>query len=154
MSQHPLNDTQIEYSTYSVPGERRYMEDEFYVSSDGTFAAVFDGHGGKAVSRCVPCRSVYFTSVQSKSIEQILIIDLVNIMLFQRYLRQNLYANFQAALGIDMTHEVPESVISSALHSTFNKVDLEVQNVVHWSFQGTCKYSVLSIQILWLNLWL
>ena len=56
MSEHPLNKTQIEYSTYSVPGERRYMEDEFYVSSDGTFAAVFDGHGGKAVSRCaVPC---------------------------------------------------------------------------------------------------
>ena len=59
MSQHPLNNTQIEYSTYSVPGERRYMEDEFYVSSDGTFAAVFDGHGGKAVSRCVVhCLSV------------------------------------------------------------------------------------------------
>lgn len=29
------------------------MEDEYYVSGEGTFAAVFDGHGGKAVSRCV-----------------------------------------------------------------------------------------------------
>ena len=61
------------------------------------------------------------------------------IMLFQRYLRQNLYANYQAAYGIDSTHELQESIISSALLSSFDKVDLEVQNVVHWSFQGTCE---------------
>jgi serine/threonine protein phosphatase PrpC len=39
------------YSVWSVPGERQYMEDEYYVSGDGSFAAVFDGHGGGAVSR-------------------------------------------------------------------------------------------------------
>ncbi|CAN0513832.1 unnamed protein product [Discosporangium mesarthrocarpum] len=27
------------------------MEDEFFLSSDGTFAAVYDGHGGPLVSR-------------------------------------------------------------------------------------------------------
>lgn len=50
-------------SVCSVQGWRSYMEDEFCVHAD--FAACFDGHGGKAVSR---------------------------------YLRQNLYANLQAAL--------------------------------------------------------
>jgi hypothetical protein len=39
------------YSTCSVQGERPYMEDEYFVSSEGTFAAVFDGHGGRAISR-------------------------------------------------------------------------------------------------------
>eukprot|EP00957_Ditylum_brightwellii_P017583 1324587-Ditylum_brightwellii.AAC.1 len=41
------------------------MEDEYYMSDNKQFIAIFDGHGGSAVSK---------------------------------YLRQNLYANLQAAL--------------------------------------------------------
>jgi serine/threonine protein phosphatase PrpC len=41
----------ISTSTHSTKGMRNYMEDECFVSGDGTFAAVFDGHGGNAVSR-------------------------------------------------------------------------------------------------------
>ena len=50
-TEQPLNCTNLMYSVWSVPGERQYMEDEYYVSGDGSFAAVFDGHGGGAVSR-------------------------------------------------------------------------------------------------------
>ncbi|CAN0434909.1 unnamed protein product, partial [Ascophyllum nodosum] len=32
-------------------GPRPYMEDEFFLSSDGSFLAVFDGHGGAQVSK-------------------------------------------------------------------------------------------------------
>lgn len=52
-SEQQLNCTNLMYSVWSVPGARQYMEDEYYVSGDGSFAAVFDGHGGGAVSRSV-----------------------------------------------------------------------------------------------------
>lgn len=107
------------YSTCSVQGERQYMEDEFFVEQ-GRFAAVFDGHGGAAVSR---------------------------------YLRQNLYANFQAALPASAsmivevaddgttTNEIP--ILSTALETAFDKVDSEVGNISHWSFQGSTALAVV-----------
>lgn len=116
------------YSVCSVRGERQYMEDEFFVSEEGKFAAVFDGHGGAAVSR---------------------------------YLRQNLYANVQAALPTASTSTLfdpeenvcsardpsencteqgkqrtsttlslpssDELILASALRAAFRKVDSEVQ---------------------------
>jgi hypothetical protein len=36
-------------SVYSIRGMRDHMEDDFVVAND--FAAVFDGHGGEAVSK-------------------------------------------------------------------------------------------------------
>jgi serine/threonine protein phosphatase PrpC len=44
-------------------GFRSYMEDEYYVSNDGDFAAVFDGHGGRAVSRYL--RKNLYANVQA-----------------------------------------------------------------------------------------
>ncbi|CAN0373670.1 unnamed protein product [Ascophyllum nodosum] len=38
-------------SVTSTKGPRPYMEDEFFLSSDGSFLAVFDGHGGAQVSK-------------------------------------------------------------------------------------------------------
>ncbi|KAL3804899.1 hypothetical protein HJC23_006671 [Cyclotella cryptica] len=115
--EQPLNCTNLMHSVWSVPGERQYMEDEYYVSGDGSFAAVFDGHGGSAVSR---------------------------------YLRQNLYANYQAALPTSQNmhnlaegDEQFESAVSSALRSAFRKVDKEVQSIVHWSFQGSTACAVV-----------
>lgn len=32
-------------------GLRSYMEDDYFVAKDGTFAAVYDGHGGAAISK-------------------------------------------------------------------------------------------------------
>jgi hypothetical protein len=58
-----------------------------------------------------------------------------------RYLRQNLYANYQAALPTSPSmHNLAEGnkheSVESALRSAMRKVDKEVQNIVHWSFQG------------------
>lgn len=116
------------YSTCSVQGERQYMEDEYFVEQ-GRFAAVFDGHGGRAVSR---------------------------------YLRQNLYANFQAALptsassvtndvecgGISPNeettgHDIQSTILASALETAFDKVDSEVGSISHWSFQGSTALAVV-----------
>jgi serine/threonine protein phosphatase PrpC len=144
-------------STCSIQGYRSYMEDEFIVTKD--LCAVFDGHGGQAVSR---------------------------------YLRQNLYANLQAALpaattpsqqtgaatgssdstdvnnasdtqgvsgeaqdgaaspvlteadnNIDSTvaaSKVPSPTVQDyedAMCTALKKVDREVQRIVHWSYQGS-----------------
>lgn len=60
-----------------------------------------------------------------------------------RYLRQNLYANYQAALptspSMPKSNDEKDSEqcsVSSAIRSAFMKVDREVLNVIHWSFQG------------------
>ncbi|KAL7448879.1 hypothetical protein ACHAWC_000999 [Mediolabrus comicus] len=114
------------YSVCSVRGERQYMEDEFFVGDEGRFAAVFDGHGGAAVSR---------------------------------YLRQNLYANVQAALPMsasaveaNMKGRQDESstlasrdvlIMASAICSAFDKVDNEVQDISHWSYQGSTASAVV-----------
>ena len=86
-------------SACSVQGGRAYMEDEYCVKRNGSFAAVFDGHGGNAVSR---------------------------------YLRQNLYANVQAAAPASSVQECTD-----ALQAALKKVDKEVQRISHWSFQGS-----------------
>ena len=137
------------------------MEDEFVTAHD--FVAVFDGHGGKAVSR---------------------------------YLRQNLYANLQAALPMVLGSrpELPEETNSTeeicssnssvhaddeaiahveadamvelnttspvglfkgsapasptvqdyeaALEIALDKVDREVQRIAHWSYQGSTALAV------------
>lgn len=140
-SEQTLNTTYLTFSIHSVAGERQYMEDEYFVSPDGGFAGVFDGHGGRAVSRCVAhaCLVCFVSSIR--------------VSLFSptpcrtRYLRQNLYASYQAFLpsspknsrlsGGDDSSGVSGTAASSALQSAFTKVDQEVQEIVHWSFQGS-----------------
>eukprot|EP00591_Stephanopyxis_turris_P005968 CAMPEP_0195519242 /NCGR_PEP_ID=MMETSP0794_2-20130614/14533_1 /TAXON_ID=515487 /ORGANISM="Stephanopyxis turris, Strain CCMP 815" /LENGTH=340 /DNA_ID=CAMNT_0040648365 /DNA_START=45 /DNA_END=1067 /DNA_ORIENTATION=+ len=39
-----------EVSVRALKGDRLYMEDEYFISDGGRFAAVFDGHGGSGVS--------------------------------------------------------------------------------------------------------
>jgi serine/threonine protein phosphatase PrpC len=80
------------------------MEDEYLINQNGAFAAVFDGHGGNAVSR---------------------------------YLRQNLYANVQAAAPVSTVEECV-----TALKAALKKVDREVQRISHWSFQGSTAVAV------------
>jgi len=41
----------LSVSSYAARGPRASMEDEHYVSADGCFFGVFDGHGGNKVSR-------------------------------------------------------------------------------------------------------
>ena len=76
-----------------------------------------------------------------------------------RYLRQNLYANFQAALpssasevidsatgdesNASMQTDVQSTIVSSALRVAFDKVDNEVGSISHWSFQGSTALAVV-----------
>ena len=111
----------ILYSAYSLQGQRNYMEDEYYIDRDGNFAAVFDGHGGSAVSR---------------------------------YLRQNLYANYQAALSktasasaVSEDHSDASSsmIVAAALQAALEKVDSEVGSISHWSFQGSTALAMVVV---------
>ena len=53
-------------SVYSTQGKRQYMEDEYFTNQDGSFAAIFDGHGGKAVSRYLR-QNLYARYLQAKA---------------------------------------------------------------------------------------
>lgn len=91
------------------------MEDEFSVEHEGRFAAVYDGHGGRAISR---------------------------------YLRQNLYASFQAALPASAPRAVADdeaqsAAVAAALHAALRKIDGEVCRIGHWSFQGSTALAVV-----------
>lgn len=96
-------------SVCSVQGQRKYMEDEFVTAHD--FCAVFDGHGGKSVAQ---------------------------------YLRFNILASLQAELPLQQQHTTPAHSVTlenyvDALYRALDKVDQQVQSIVHWSFQGaTC----------------
>lgn len=52
-----------EVSVCAVQGGRSYMEDEYFVNQAGNFGAVFDGHGGPAVSRYL--RQNLYANLQS-----------------------------------------------------------------------------------------
>lgn len=53
-------------SCYLTIGHRQHMEDEYYISKDGTFFAVYDGHGGDQVSKYL---SDHFYSIYKKFID-------------------------------------------------------------------------------------
>ena len=46
-----LSPSAYRVSVCTAQGFRSYMEDEFFISMDGDFAAVFDGHGGSEVAQ-------------------------------------------------------------------------------------------------------
>mmetsp|Transcript_43851 Transcript_43851/g.74858 ORF Transcript_43851/g.74858 Transcript_43851/m.74858 type:complete len:372 (-) Transcript_43851:208-1323(-) len=71
-----------------------------------------------------------------------------------RYLRQNLYASFQAALPTsasmaintadnNTTIDLKSTAIENALRAAFDKVDGEVCRIGHWSFQGSTALAVV-----------
>lgn len=48
LSIHPSHTHDMPCNTQ---GQRSYMEDDYFISKDGRFAGVYDGHGGAAVSK-------------------------------------------------------------------------------------------------------
>ena len=138
-------------SIYSVQGKRPYMEDEYFTNQDGSFVAIFDGHGGNAVSRYLRQN------------------------LYARYLQAKATSTITTATGTHQTailgenkepeHERSESINNNddeyilepnkrgddwsiksciqALKAAFQKVDSDVNKISHWSFQGSTAVAIL-----------
>jgi hypothetical protein len=51
-------------SVQASKGHRSYMEDDWFLSTDGRFAAVYDGHGGASVSKYL--RQNLYAQVQAR----------------------------------------------------------------------------------------
>jgi len=127
------------------------MEDEFYVSNDGDFAAVFDGHGGKAVSRYL--RKNLYANVQAFLPLSILekqderqIVDNKNDVIDKEIERSIIEKNQKDNLihsNVSTSQIRPKNPTiddyENALESALEKVDSEILKISHWSFQGsTC----------------
>ncbi|GKY94439.1 hypothetical protein MPSEU_000409700 [Mayamaea pseudoterrestris] len=117
-------------------GLRDYMEDDFFVASD--FAAVFDGHGGEAVSKylrqnlyasmqaCLP------SSVKKSSSSSGGSLDPKSLDVLADSLTTN-ESTAAAAAASPVTLKDYEKALVRAL----NKVDRQVLRISHWSFQGS-----------------
>mmetsp|Transcript_14220 Transcript_14220/g.30160 ORF Transcript_14220/g.30160 Transcript_14220/m.30160 type:complete len:498 (+) Transcript_14220:55-1548(+) len=144
----------ITYSSCSVRGTRPYMEDEYFISEEGRFAAVFDGHGGSAVSQYL--RQNLYAYVQAA------LPSCVNSLLIDELLDGN--KNDSSKKGengkknaqvdenntIDNNsnkknhnHKIIQSIVEKALRTALSKVDHEVQGISHWSFQGSTALALL-----------
>ena len=91
-------------STCTLQGARSYQEDELTVEDDGRFVCVFDGHGGKQISR---------------------------------YLRQNLFASYQAALSNGSNEDLSTSKVQTAIENALLSVDRQVCKIGQWSYTGS-----------------
>eukprot|EP00980_Cylindrotheca_fusiformis_P008959 scaffold1912_cov135-Cylindrotheca_fusiformis.AAC.6 len=126
-------------SVCTAQGFRSYMEDEYFYSQDGEFAAVFDGHGGQAVSRYL--RKNLYASVQgflpSPSIESS---------------SSSISATTSDSDAETTTDDaMPSKRVSysatvqdykNAIASALDKVDREVQRISHWSYQGSTAVAI------------
>eukprot|EP00531_Pseudo-nitzschia_arenysensis_P006998 CAMPEP_0116123278 /NCGR_PEP_ID=MMETSP0329-20121206/4662_1 /TAXON_ID=697910 /ORGANISM="Pseudo-nitzschia arenysensis, Strain B593" /LENGTH=469 /DNA_ID=CAMNT_0003617181 /DNA_START=93 /DNA_END=1502 /DNA_ORIENTATION=+ len=136
-------------------GFRSYMEDEYYVSNDGDFAAVFDGHGGPAVSRYL--RKNLYANVQA----------FLPLAIVEKQGDRSLLSGNESVSGTSkdelpaeedtndssIENELPSSTspmstsrrqrsptvedYANALESALEKVDSEILKISHWSFQGS-----------------
>ncbi|KAL3940760.1 MAG: hypothetical protein SGBAC_004767 [Bacillariaceae sp.] len=105
----------------TAQGLRSYMEDEYFYSQDGEFVAVFDGHGGQAVSRYL-CKNLY-----------------ANVQAFLPSLTaDDAGGESSTKRPVATTLEDYQHAITSAIE----KVDREVQKISHWSFQGSTAVAV------------
>mmetsp|Transcript_32128 Transcript_32128/g.35971 ORF Transcript_32128/g.35971 Transcript_32128/m.35971 type:complete len:453 (-) Transcript_32128:167-1525(-) len=147
----PIGSLTYRISVGSEQGYRSYMEDEFFVSTYGDFAAVFDGHGGRAVSRYL--RKNLYANIQAflplsileKQDEQ-QIVDNKNVVIDKETERLNIEKNQKDNLihsNVSTSQVRPRNPTindyESALESALEKVDSEILKISHWSFQGsTC----------------
>jgi protein phosphatase 1L len=104
------------------------MEDEFFYSQDGEFAAVFDGHGGQAVSRYL--KKNLYANVQA-------------------FLPATTTTSSGTTTEPTTDHEQPLKRASAsvqdyenAIISALDKVDREVQRISHWSYQGSTAVAI------------
>ena len=144
----PTPITTYEVSACTAQGYRTYMEDEFFLSLDGDFAAVFDGHGGRAVSRYL--RQNLYANLQAMLPVVVTPATTSPIPSPSRDVH-----NDSATLSVDGSNsphsddntesDVATSKRSSptvkdyenAVSAALAKVDREVQRISHWSYQGS-----------------
>ena len=121
------------------------MEDEYVIAQD--FAAVFDGHGGPAVSRYL--RQNLFAHLQA-TLPQV-VSQRQQIAVEQESdagaaVSPPLATNLEGASAIEDTSSTTSMSSSSeptvqdyciALRMALDKVDQEVQRINHWSYQGS-----------------
>ena len=123
-------------SVCSVQGGRAYMEDEAFVSQTHDFAAVFDGHGGSAVSRYL--RQNLYAHLQAS-------LPLTHSDTnSQDSTTSTVATTDEPPLSTSTSSEqqqqhTPYSVsqYQQAMILALSKVDAEVQRISHWSFQGS-----------------
>jgi len=146
---NPIGSRMYQVSIGREQGFRSYMEDEYYVSNDGDFAAVFDGHGGPAVSRYL--RKNLYANVQA----------FLPLAVFEKLGGRSFVDNesyidsTKDVLKVDEDNLIQDGLSSSsmpssrrlknptlddyvyALESALEKVDSEILKISHWSFQGS-----------------
>ena len=131
-------------SSHKTKGTRPYMEDEFIVSNGGKFCAVFDGHGGSAVSRYL--RQNLYASLQAA---------LPAAAAAEAIETRNDESSDQDeqtdddAVASDKVKKPAMSTAPSvtacinALQTAFEKVNAEVNRISHWSYQGSTAVAVM-----------
>ncbi len=125
----PIGSRTYQISTGTEQGYRSYMEDEYYVSNDGDFAAVFDGHGGPAVSRYL--RKNLYANVQA-------FLPLATVELQAEDETDD--SSVENNLSISSSRRQRSPTVddyADALESALEKVDNEILKISHWSFQGS-----------------
>lgn len=135
--------TNLNVSVSALQGRRDYMEDEFLIAQD--FAAVFDGHGGPAVSQY--CRQNLFAHLQAALPQVIQHRQAIQQEKGGEISSKNMIVCKNEKLLVDSSDMDPKepSVLSEptvqdyciALRLALDKVDQEVQRINHWSFQGS-----------------
>jgi serine/threonine protein phosphatase PrpC len=111
-------------SVCSVQGFRSYMEDEFFVTPNGDFAACFDGHGGPAVSRYL--RKNLYANVQAV-LPRMTPATTASSSTVRLEEKEELHR---------VVAPTPQDY-KAALETALEKVDREVQRISHWSYQGS-----------------
>ncbi|KAF4145497.1 Protein phosphatase 2C [Phytophthora infestans] len=119
-----VRDGKMVVSTAAVRGDRAYMEDTSYVSSCKRFAAVYDGHGGAAVSQFL--RNQLFSMISPELAQ----LDL-------QILAENKEENNVAAKSSR------RQKVADLLRDTVQKLDQEVIAKNEWKFQGSTAVGVL-----------
>ena len=125
-------------SICSVQGGRSYMEDEFFVSRTKDFAAVFDGHGGSAVSRYL--RQNLYANLQASLPPPP---NLTTTPLPTDEQKENTKEQEKEQDKDESEHPTTVAKVPTtddfeqALRTALEKVDREVQRISHWSFQGS-----------------
>ncbi|CAI5716265.1 unnamed protein product [Peronospora destructor] len=119
-----VRDGKMVVSTAAVRGDRAYMEDTSFVSSCKRFAAVYDGHGGAAVSQYL--RDQLFSMIAPEVAQ----------------LDQEILAEMKGESN-GMIKLSRRQKIATMLRNSVHKLDQEVIAKNEWKFQGSTAVGVL-----------